>query len=394
MPQAAFEAGESALKLELREFKQDKSKAIDAEMDKLSAAVASPGFKITLKSAPGPKGKPIYCIDGSPETFFVVKQLQRNIHRIYNVKQSSRHDLACKVRDTVGSGFPFEIVRTDISNFYESIDRKRLYAKLDEDQLLSSSSKRFIRQIFDAYFELSGNSTGIPRGVGISAYLSELFLRPVDRAVKDISGVVLYCRYVDDIFAAFARPPSGKALGSYKDQLSQILITHGLAANAAKTTELDLANGNSIKFDYLGYSYIATINTVRIAPSDTKIEKLKLRLAAAFSAYNFTNSVHPRTAFREIVARVKFLTGNTRLKNSKSVAATGIYYNNPIVTDFSQYEMLDSLLKSNIKAIKRPKLRARLKAFGFKRGFLERRFYNLSSRELAVIVRAWKHVEA
>lgn len=393
MAATAFEAGESKLKSELVDLKAEKSAAIDQEMDKLSVAVAAPSFKLTLTKKAGPKGKPVYCIDDSAETFFVVKQLQRNIYRIYKVKQSNRHDLACRVRDTVGSGFPYEIVRTDVSDFYESVDRKELYAKLDRDQLLSSSSKRFIRQIFASYEKLSGSVSGIPRGVGISAYLAELFLRPVDQAAGDLPGIVLYCRYVDDIVAVFARPPDGSAFEPYKARLIKILADNGLSHNVGKTVEFDLGDKAGPKeFEYLGYKFTATRRTLQIAPSHAKLEKLKLRLEAAFLDYKRAVPTRQRQAYREIVARVKFLTGNMRLTNSKSSATTGIYYNSPLVTDLKQYNVLDALLKKRIKEIKRPKLRATLLRYGFKTGFIERRFHNFSSQELKVIVEAWRHV--
>ena len=392
LPAKAFEAGEAKLKSELTELKARKSAAIDVEMGKLSAVVAKPGFKLDLTQKSGPKGKPVFCIDGSPEKFFVVKQLQRNIYRIYKVKQSNRHDLACRVRDTVGTGFPFEFVRTDVSAFYESINRDELYRKLDNDQLLSSSSKRFIRQIFTSYGALSGSSKGIPRGVGISAYLAELFLRPVDRAIAELPGIVMYCRYVDDIVAIFARPPVG-TFGSYKDLMLKVLSNNELTHNAAKTTEFDLGDkGGPKKFDYLGYSFSATLRTLEIAPSDAKIEKLRQRLEATFLDYRRSAPTRQRQAFREIVARIKFLTGNTRLKNSKSSATTGVYYNSPLVTDLTKYEALDTLLKKHIQGIRRPRLRLSLKKYGFKAGFHDRRFHNFSSREFQTIVKAWRHV--
>ena len=388
-----FEATETKLKSELANLKADKSAAIDAEMEKLSVAVAAPDFKLTLTPTAGPKGKPLYCIDGSAETFFVVKHLQQNIYRIYKVKQANRHDLACRVRDTVGSGFPFELVRTDVSDFYESVDRKLLFAKLDQDQLLSSSSKRFIRQIFDSYEALTGNPKGIPRGVGISAYLAELSLRPVDRAVADLTGIVLYCRYVDDILAVFARPPGSGPPETYKTALVKILNDHGFAHNKDKTVEFDFGDkGGPKEFDYLGYRFLATISTLQIAPSEAKIEKLRLRLEATFAAYASAAPTKTRRAFREVVARVKFLTGNTRLKNSKSHATTGIFYNSPIVTDLGKYMVLDALLKEHVKAIKRPRLRRVLLTYSFTTGFVERRFHNFSSLELQVIVKAWRHV--
>jgi len=154
----------AALKAELAVLKATKSAAADDAMEEISLKVLQPNFKIDLSEKLGPKGKPVFCIDGTPETFFVIKQLQRNIHRIYGVKQSNRHDLVCQLRDTIGAKFPFELVRTDISSFYESIDRKRLVKKLDRDQLLSPSSKKYIKQVLDSYGAISGTLTGVPRG--------------------------------------------------------------------------------------------------------------------------------------------------------------------------------------------------------------------------------------
>ncbi|MEI7876204.1 MAG: reverse transcriptase, partial [Alphaproteobacteria bacterium] len=137
----------ASLKVELADLKAKKFIAIDHEMETISDKVSKPSFKLVLTKKMGPKGRSVFCIDGSPETFFVIKQLQRNISRIYGVKQSNRHDLVCQLRDTLTTSFPFSIVRTDISSFYESIDRKRLLEKLDQDQLLSSSSKKYIKQV-------------------------------------------------------------------------------------------------------------------------------------------------------------------------------------------------------------------------------------------------------
>jgi len=217
-----FEAQLAALKAELDALKAAKSSAIDALMADISQKVLKTSFKIGLSQKTGPKGKPVFCIDAEPETFFVIKQLQRNIHRIYGVKQANRHDLVCQLRDILCNKFPFELVRTDISSFYESIDRKHLVEKLDHDQLLSPTSKKYIKQVLDSYGKISGSPTGVPRGVGISAYLAELYLRPVDKAIQAIPGLVLYCRFVDDIVAVFARPPAGNNLGSFKDLIIAI----------------------------------------------------------------------------------------------------------------------------------------------------------------------------
>lgn len=387
----AFEKTLVTLKNELTALKANKSAAVDDLMDDISQKVLKASFKIDLSQKTGPQGKPVYCIDADPETFFVIKQLQRNIHRIYGVKQANRHDLVCQLRDMLGSSFPFELVRTDISSFYESIDRKRLVEKLDQDQLLSPASKKYIKQVLDSYSAISGTAIGIPRGVGISAYLAELYLRPVDKAIRAIPGLVLYCRFVDDIVAVFTRPPAGKNLGSFKDLIIAIFVENALTHNAAKTSEFKIPDMASQEFEYLGYRFTFIGEKFSVSPSSAKVEKYRARMNASFDNYWLERPVNPKGAFRKLVGRVKFLTGNTRLANSKSRAVTGIYYTNSIVTDLSDFEQLDKELKVLVAATKRTTLQKQLKKLKFTTGFVHRRYHNFSTRELQMIVRAWSH---
>ena len=281
-----FSAKHENLKEELRLLKSSKLKAINAELESVSLRVRKPSFKLALTEKPGPKGKPVFCIDGSPETFFVIKQLQYNIRSIYDVKQANRHNLACRLRDSIASKFPFEVVRTDVSSFYESIDRKRLIEQLDGDQLLSSSSKKYIRQVLNSYGTITGAQNGIPRGVGISAYLAEFYMRPVDREIMAIPGLVLYCRFADDIAAVFARPPVGPQVGSYEAAVVTVLSKHGLTKNTQKTKELTLGGPHTQEFEYLGYRFVLGHGECAVWPSQAKLQKYETRMDAAFLEYH------------------------------------------------------------------------------------------------------------
>lgn len=386
-----FEATLLDLKNDLAAAKAEKSAAVDDLMDEISQKVLKSTFKIELSKKDGPKGKPVFCIDAEPETFFVIKQLQRNINRIYGIQQANRHDLVCQVRDMLGGSFPFELVRTDISSFYESIDRRKLLEKLDNDQLLSPASKNYIKQVLFSYGTKSGTAVGVPRGVGISAYLAEFYLRPVDNAIQDTPGLVLYCRFVDDIVAVFARPPAGNSLGSYKDRIIDIFGKHGLSHNPAKTHEFSFPDAAPQNFEYLGYKFSIQAGKCEIAPSTAKVEKYRARMKAAFEEYWLERSLRTRRAYRLLIWRIKFLTGNTRLSNSKSRAATGVYYNNSIVTDPSSFRQLDKELKALIATLHSSSLQKQLKKFKFASGFEQRRYHHFSATELQTIVRAWKH---
>jgi hypothetical protein len=388
---SAFSAAWSSLKYELRNLKAKKSQAINKELDAVSVRVRNPTFKLTLTQSLGPKGKFVYSVGETPEAFFVSKQLQENVRRIYQVKQANRHHLASALRDTISCRFPYELVRTDVSSFYESVDRRRLLSKLDEDQLLSTSSKKFIRQILESYSSLTGERFGLPRGAGISAYLAELFMQQIDRDMRCIPGLTLYCRFVDDIVAVFARPHEGEPLGPYETLVIKNLQNHGLICNNQKTLSLMLDAPQQQEFEYLGYRFVMNQGACVVHPSQAKLSKYEVRIEASFNAYKASASVNPRKAYRDLVARIRFLTGNTRLVNSKSGAVTGIYYNNPLVTDQTGLQGLDQVLKQHVMNLPRPKLRKRLKQYRFTQGFAERRFHLFSTHQLRRIVEAWKH---
>lgn len=394
IPPHDFEEQKIALQTRVRHLKTNKSLAIDFELEALSQRVACHDFTITVEQKVGPGGKLIYCVDNSPEAFFVEKQIQRNINKIYGVKQSNRHDLLCQLRETLSSRFPFEVVRTDIKSFYESIDREKLLRKLDEDQLLSYTSKKFVNQIIESYEKQSQSGRGIPRGVGISSYLAELYLRQIDREIRAIEGLVLYCRYVDDIVAIFARPPHHSRSIKYKDLIVKILSDYDLEHNESKTHEIDIATQNSFSFDYLGYQFSSNNtngNCPKILPNSAKINKAKIRLKLSFLDYMRNRCHSPRSAFRLLVARVKFLTGNTRLSNSKSNANTGIFYNNDLVNDDGAFDELDRELKKLLGETRHPQLKKRLKNCKFGTGFRERRFHNFNFKQLQNIVEVWRY---
>jgi hypothetical protein len=389
---AEYDSYETRLKADLAILKSEKSDAIDVLLDIVSSNVMAPGFAIRLQQKMGPGGKHIYVTERTPEVFFAMKQLQRNIQRLYQVTQSNRHDEVCKVRDTLSNSFPYEVVKTDIAQFYETIDRQSLLKQLDIDQLLSAPSLKFVRQVLLSFGTISASPKGIPRGIGISAYLAELYCRSVDKDVRALSGLVMYSRYVDDVVAVFSRPPAGNPLASYEHLIADIFVKHGLSANTAKTTSFGPNGHKPMKFEYLGYRFNKHKTELTLSPSSRKLKKYKARLEASFDCYIRERSKRPRQAFRLLISRIKFITGNSRLYNSKSMAACGVYYSNSVANRTRGFDLLDKLLKRKITALRSKTLRNRLKGLKFRRGFDERRFHRFSPRAYRLMVEAWKHV--
>lgn len=370
-------------------LKESKDRSIDALLDELSAEIRSTSYRLSLTAHTGPKGKTVYQIADNAKAFFINKMVQRNINRLYKVKQSDRSRIVSGVRDAINNRFPLEIVRTDIEAFYESVDRAAISRKLDEDHLLSLSSKRYIRQILSEYGRLSGRDHGIPRGVGVSAYLAELYLRTVDSGIRGIPGLVFYGRYVDDIIAIFAPPPTGRP-ASYLTEVAKVIQAHGLLANLQKTSHFE-APAIPARFEYLGYRFSRTKDGCRISPSASKVWKYRRRVTLSFDDYFKAQQSNPRRAHRQLIARMKFLTGNTRLSNSKSHAVTGIYYNNASANDIYIFGCLDKFLHRKLAAITSTQLRARLMPMSFSRGFNHRHFHQFTATQIGAIVKAWKH---
>jgi hypothetical protein len=59
--------------------------------------------------------------------------------------------------------------------------------------------------------------------------------------------------------------------------------------------------------------------------SSNKVQKIRGRIDKTFDEYNQSVSKTPKRAAKNILLRMKFLTGNTRLYNSKSKALLYIF---------------------------------------------------------------------
>lgn len=160
-----------------------------------------------------------YKLENNVCNFFISKKIQENIKNTYKVRQSSRYAILSQLINLLEDNCPKYVIRTDIKNFYESIPQKILLEKINNDYLLSIKTKKFINQIFESYNGLTGQTDadiaiGVPRGIGISAYLSELFMRNVDNQIQELDDLIYYARYVDDIIAIFV-PQSKKVDDNY-----------------------------------------------------------------------------------------------------------------------------------------------------------------------------------
>lgn len=383
------------------ELREDKEENLSKKLAIVSSAVTSADFKLQIVVDTTISSKPIYKTARTLENILTLKQLQYNFKKLYKVKQSNRYSIISQLKNLLNDGFPKIIVKTDLKEFYESIPHDKLLKKIYDENLLTYLSKRFIQQILREYKDIAATTKGVPRGIGISPYLTELYMRNVDEAIKNIPQIMYYARYVDDIVVIFA-PNVDNTARDYKKIIKDIFSEEGLTMNEDedKTKIIDLTEkgkNQNYFIEYLGYKFISGYANNKHIPLKLTISKRKKkgygeRLSRAFALYENQSKGNEKQARKLFVKRVKFLTSNTRLVNNKQNVITGIFYTNSLVNTTEDFYVLDRYF---IKLITKFALPAALAnrlspKNSFVKGFAPTCMSKFKASELNVMMNNWK----
>lgn len=317
-------------------LQEKKEEQLNIELQKISDIVVNNKFKIKLTKDDDITDKPVYKIEDKPEYFFALKQIQYNFRKLYKVKQANRFAIVSQIKGLLDDNFPKYVIRTDIQEFYESIPHDILLQKLNEENLLTFYSKKILFQILKEYKKLSGSDKGLPRGVGVSAYLAELYMRDIDKQIKSLPTVSYYARYVDDIIIVFT-PISTKDSRDYLVKIDKIIETkYSLTRNNVKTKSFDLVDTpTSCSLEYLGYQIEFGKLSIKLKLTANKIARYKHRIDLVINSYLSNAKINEKKARKLLVKRLKFLTGNTRLLNNKKNILVGVFYSNNLLSDSS-----------------------------------------------------------
>ncbi len=362
-----------------------KQELIEKHLNEVNEKLLDPSFKIEITKVET-DDKPVYTTTETAENYFAIKQLQYNVRKSFKVKQANRFAIVNQINSLLTDNFPKIVLRTDVKSFYESIPHDKLLAKINDNPLLSFLSKKLIWKILKDFLVASGTTDkiGIPRGIGVSAYLAELYMRDIDKEISSLKDVTYYARYVDDIIIVFT-PTTNQKTFSYIDQVKNIMETDtGLKMNPGKTYELDLVKSNSFcKLCFLGYRFEFQNNKFKkVGLTRNKLKKYIRRITNAIDEFNIQKQFNTKIARRILIHRLNFLTGNTRLENNKSNVLQGIYYSNSLISQpLDDLIALDKFFNKKIdRYISDVNLKARLKLFSFKKGFEERKYVSFSSK--------------
>jgi hypothetical protein len=340
----------------------------------------------------------------------VARQITANVRRVTSVKQDDRQFIVQCIKSLCEEGVPFWVHKYDIRKFYESIPVNDLLGRLRMDIAFSGQSSRVLDTLFA---ELSGQGIqGLPRGLAISATLSEYLMRDFDNKVSGLPGVWFYARFVDDIFIMTS--PRGDA-SAFDKSVTEVL-PNGLVFNE-KSDLIEFAGfqkGNNKpdlehKFGFLGYSFSVSkahrdpgrnkiLRRVEADISENKVKRLKTRVAKSLLEFRATGN------YGDLRDRIRLLTSNFSFDDFSTGdrRTSGIFFNYPLVDAGTSESLpvLDVYLRGVI-ASPSPKNKLRptlshaqqreLLRLTFTGGFVKKRFFHFPPARLESLKACWTY---
>ncbi|MCO5155937.1 MAG: RNA-directed DNA polymerase [Aquamicrobium sp.] len=340
----------------------------------------------------------------------ILRHINRTIRRITRIKQSNRTSIVNSIIRLSEEGLPFRIYKLDIASFYESIDPAAVIEQIRRDGAYSSHFSSLLRTFFACLTNV--NILGLPRGLAISATLSEILMRDFDREAMLDPRVHYYARFVDDIIII----TSGKENAREFLRTVRRRLLPGISFNSKKTRIYTLSQFSNThnasppidaELDYLGYkiSIHHTQRTdrryhrkVRLDLSEKKEKRIKSRLYLSFAEFRINND------FTALLNRVRMLCNNFHFIDvDRSIKRkSGIFFNYPLINlDASEAlprldRYLHHLIVSHYAAAPGPGLfgRAQREALfrnSFVKGYREKRFFHFPPSQLAALTRCWRY---
>ncbi|EGM2781123.1 RNA-directed DNA polymerase [Campylobacter jejuni] len=386
------------VKEEIGEYYKEKRKILNKLFCEIQNKIDSEklNIHIDVKSI---KDKDTYIVDTKNEAlFFALKFAQKDTQRSFKVKQSDRNAIIEQIKCLIDDEIPKFIIRFDIKNFYETIPHDKLKKIIKENYILEPTSKKIIFAILKEYSKLSNNQNiGIPRGIGISAYLSELYMRDFDKKVDSLEEVVYYARYVDDIIIISTSNIENK-IENLLEKETQLSFHN---STSQKRKIIDTSKNGQLHFDFLGYAFKKEKEKLSIGLSRNKIKKYKNKITKTVECYNKQSKHNEKNARKMLEKRLKYLTGNTALKGVKKHIYTGVFYSNRYINNISCFQELDAFLKCKINKINPyeklnidlEKLKSKIiQKYSFVKNFENKKIFHFKNNDdLKNISLAWKN---
>lgn len=398
----------NAKKDELKKLREELKLELHEYLESIEAQVSSRDFKFSFSKFVTADGKEVFSINqDSHAHVFAMKQLQYNIRHTFKVKQSNRHSILATIKTFLNSRIPVYVIRTDMSGFYESIPQEMLKSMIFSNTLLSNKSKSFINGILCEYENTKDSdivpaSQGVPRGIGISSYLSEMYMRDIDANISTRKEVLFYARYVDDIFIILNSLPIACSLAKYYDDLTAYFRTYGLTlkqpddgSGKCRLIDFTQADYTEPPMDYLGYClYMTRVGkklTTKFGMSMSKKSRYKEKIDHAIAHFETLSKCNVKQAYHDLFDSIKMITGNYKLFKSKNGVKVGLYYNNDLIDNLEELDELTRHLRDHAiepytglrdRANVKRKIAKRISNIDFKQRWQERKMFKFTMQRM------------
>lgn len=372
-------------------------------LEEISKNISDEDFKISKLKKSAINNKKIY-ITRCPEDHYAIKKISRDLKRLYKISLTNRDNISEQVLRILETSSSYSIIRLDVKSFYESIRFSDLIIKLKDDKMLSNKSLLLLENLQQTLPDR------LPRGLALSPILSEIFMRDLDRRVREIPGVYYYARYVDDIIII-----SSKEFELIYTQVENIFKENNLKLNHKLftgniTSIKENRNSKSISFDYLGYKYIVKPSNfngkrnVDVVLSDDKVRKIKTRIVHALLDRAYSTEFRLLRIIR-LENRIKVLSGNYPIRGANkdsNILKGGIFYSNRLVNKAGVFEEFNVFLKKALytkknnffgRAMQRiPEVEKKnICTYSFVSGFVDKTYYKFSVEDMNKIKACWKN---
>ena len=382
----AQELKEELLKKHLTNLSVEINNRIDAD-----------DFHWGISLGPVAGGKRTYRIDPREvATYFISRQVELNLRNAFAISPSDRNTATRQLLLSLEDDIEKIVIRTDIRDFYESVPHDALCDLLRSSGKLSRTTYRFITTLLAEYSHITGTRQGLPRGLAVSAALAEVYLTKLDFTIRQMSEVLLYLRYVDDIIVIFGGSSHHPDRAARARELRGAIRTLGLSLNSGKTRYYTFSRRGprpAKSLTFLGYTFQIADSGVTVDISEKKVRRYERRMELTYKAY--LGSGPGGSPERTLLDRLGFLTGNTRLSNNKRNALVGIYFSNSLLKSATpQLHRLDArhaVLREGVTLS--PQGMTSLAAFSFARGYDKRIYLHFSPKRLQRIVKIWTNDE-
>ena len=179
------------------------------------------------------------------------------------------------------------VLKTDIKDFFENIDHKKLLeilrANIRDTRIVRLIELWINNGIFE-HFDYRAHAKGVHQGDVLSPLLSNIYLNQMDKFLEQ-SGAE-FVRYADDFVVFFT---SQEAAEQGLARLKDFLKTVNLSLNEAKTS----IHGKDSEFTFLGVNF----KGANLSIGEEKFERILAKLASSAKRPTISQSVENLNAY-------------------------------------------------------------------------------------------------